>query len=377
MKVLFIGGVAPAHIFGIVPLAHALRSAGHQVFIATTEKMAPVITGCGIAALPVAEHDIWYYISTGRDGRPVPVPEDPRELLAFVGGWFAHLAAESYASLVDVTRDWRPDLVVGGTMGYAAPLLAARLGIPHVMQAWDPGDWRGTDEGAHRVLDPELRELGIRRLPEAELRIEICPPSIAPPDAPPAELMRWTPGNLQCALEPWMYTRPERPRICLTAGSRASTERSFAGLRELTEQLAPLDAELVVPAPEALAAELRAALPQVRTGWIPLDVVAPTCDLVMHHAGGATAMNALHAGVPQLIVPESPAFAPPARRIAGFGAAIALDPEDATGDAVRQAAKELLTDPRYRERSDLLAREIARLPPPAAFVGRLERLVTG
>ncbi|WP_101258527.1 nucleotide disphospho-sugar-binding domain-containing protein [Streptomyces barkulensis] len=375
MRALFIGAGSPAIVFGLVPLANALRSGGHEVFMAANEPMMPSVSGNGIPAVSMAEHDIWHYVWTDRNGDPRTFVKGFEEEMRFTGGWFAHLGAEGYATLRAFTGQWRPDIVVGGTMCYAAPLIAARLGVPYVRVAWDSGDWRWTDEGALPVLEPELRELGLDRIPEPDLRIEIYPPSLTPPDAfPDAQLMRWTPGNLQRKAEPWMYSRPERPRVCLTAGSRASRERSLEFLRGLAERIAPLDVEIVIPAPEELASELRRVLPGVRTGWLPLDVVVPTCDLVVHHAGGATTMTAMSAGVPQLVVSETLAFLPPVRRLADYGAAISLAPDDATDEAVATACRELLSEPSYRERAGALARELAELPPPSEFVPQLEKL---
>lgn len=374
MKVLFIGAGSPAIVFGLVPLANALRSNGHQVLMAANEPMAAVASSTGIPAMAMVEHDIWHYVWTDRQGNEREFVEGFREEMEFTGGWFAHMGAEGYATLREACRHWQPDLVVGGRMCYAAPLLAAHLGVPHVQVAWDSGEWQWTDDGARPVLEPELRELGLNHIPDPDLRIEIYPPSLTPPEAPGAQLMRWIPGNLQRQVEPWMYTRPERPRVCLTAGSRASRERSLDFLRELAERIAPLDVEIVIPAPEELAAELRTVLPDVRTGWLPLDVVMPTCDLVVHHAGGATTMTAMSAGVPQLVIPESPAFVPPIRRLADFGAAISMTPEEATDESVAAACRTLLTEPGYRERAAALAREIGELAPPLEFVPQLEKL---
>ncbi|WP_306318216.1 MULTISPECIES: nucleotide disphospho-sugar-binding domain-containing protein [unclassified Streptomyces] len=374
MKVLFVGGGSPATIFGLVPFATAVRNAGHQVFMAAPKGMASVISGSGLPALTVTPHDFWHYLGRDRAGNPTTVPTEHRPLMEYTGSWFAQVSAVAYAELKDVTARWRPDVVVGGTMCYAAPLTAARLGVPHVLQAWDASEWEWTDEGARRTLRPELDELGLDDIPAPRLRIEVTPPSMAVPRPGDVRLMRWTPGNLQRDLEPWMYARPDRPRICLTAGSRANKEHSLERLVWLAERLQQLDAEVVVPAPEELAAELGRRLPAVRTGWIPLDVLAPTCDVFVHHAGGATTMTALNAGVPQLIIPESVGFMAQARLLEKLGAALARSPQEADDAELVRACRRLIEDPGYRQGAQALSREIAQLPPPAEFVGELERL---
>ncbi|MCF2435637.1 hypothetical protein LV779_18260 [Streptomyces thinghirensis] len=66
--------------------------------------------------------------------------------------------------------------------------------------------------------------------------------------------------------------------------------------------MAALDVELLVAAPEAVAAELGPLPDNVRAGWIRLDVVARTCDLTVSHAGGNTVLSSMAAGVPQVLI---------------------------------------------------------------------------
>ncbi|MFD3976285.1 nucleotide disphospho-sugar-binding domain-containing protein [Streptomyces cyaneofuscatus] len=377
MKVLFIAAGSPATVFGIVPLANAVRGAGHEVFMAGNEAMVPYIASAGLPALAAAEHEIAHYMDLARAGTGPLDLDNHRQVMEYVGSWFALLGADSFARLRRSLRGWRPDLVVGGTMSYAAPLLAAALDVPYVVQEWTLDDWSGTDAGALRVLEPHLAGLGLTGLPEPELRIGICPPAIAHPDAPDVVPMRWRPGNRQGRVEPWMYERPGRPRVCLTAGSRAGHERGFAFLRALHDRIAPLGVEVVIPAPDPVAAELRAAMPGVLTGWIPLDTLMPTCDLVVHHSGGATTMTAADAGVPQLIIPETPVFAPPAQRLADHGAGIMIAEAEATDEAVERACREILADARFKQRADEIAVQIAQMPAPPALVPELEKAALG
>ncbi|WP_369201722.1 hypothetical protein [Streptomyces sp. PU-14G] len=57
--------------------------------------------------------------------------------MPFLGSWFGRQAAVNIKGLLDLSRDWRPDVVVGGTLDYSSSLLSAHLGVPHVRQAWD------------------------------------------------------------------------------------------------------------------------------------------------------------------------------------------------------------------------------------------------
>ncbi|MCX5393921.1 nucleotide disphospho-sugar-binding domain-containing protein [Streptomyces sp. NBC_00094] len=376
MRILFVAGPSPATVFGLASLAGAARQAGHQVIVAGTEELVPHITGIGLAGAAVTPRTWESLIRTDRSGQPVPrMPRGVEPERRHHGGWFGRLAAESLPGLRELAARWRPDVVVGGSMSYAAPLLAAHLGVPYVRQAWDLYDTRGVDPYAAEELRPELDALGLGGLPGPELRVDVCPPSLRPPDADPAQSMRWIPYNRQLPLEPWMYARGDRPRVCVTSGSR-ETEANRDFLGRLVADLATFDAEILVAAPEEAAARLReTAGHRVRIGWMPLDVVAPTCDLIVHHGGGVTGMTALGAGAAQLLLPRWDIFASTMRRTAELGAARVLFPEDATPETVLGACRELLEESGPRKRSGDIAAEIAALPGPAEVVTVVERLV--
>ncbi|GAA0930166.1 nucleotide disphospho-sugar-binding domain-containing protein [Nonomuraea longicatena] len=368
MKALFIPGNSPATIYTHTALATAVRNAGHSVFMAGIQWLLPDIAGVGLSPVqisPLSEKDVIAFMAG--------MPQDPEGAARAAGRVYAEIAVESRRPLLEMAAHWRPDVVVGGPMFYGAALLAHHLSIPSALLEWDRGDASIYEPGAMEVLRPVLDDLGLDRLPEPDLRIDICPPSLRPAGAPEAAPMRFVPTNPQRPLEPWMYARGERPRVCITGGSRV-----FSGeaLHRLAKGVAGLGVEVVIAAPEAVAAELRAALPEVRAGWIPLDVLAPTCDVIVHHGGGATDMTALACGVPQLIAIQDVSVVE-MRRLAEAGAAILLGPGEQESEHLVAACGELLGEPRYRERARELAREIAALPPPAEVVGLLTNLATG
>lgn len=377
MRILFVAAGSPATVFALAPLATAARNAGHQVVMAANEDMGPVITSSGLPAVATTDLPIRHFITHDRDGAPEAIPADPVGQALFTGRWFARMAAASLPRMLEFCRAWRPELIVGGTMSYVAPLLALRLGVPHVRQAWDAIDADGIHPGADAELRPELAESGLDRLPDPDLFVDVCPPSLRPADAPEAQPMRYVPANGQRRLEPWMYSRGERRRILVTSGSRVAKEsydRNFDFLRDLAKDVAAWDVELIVAAPDAVADTLRAELPGVRVGWVPLDVVAPTCDLLAHHAGGVSTLTGLNAGVPQLLIPKGSVLEVPARRVADHGAAITLLPGEDSAAAVADSCRELLAKDSYGERARDIAREIAGMPPPAAVVTVLEKL---
>ncbi|MEU2389654.1 nucleotide disphospho-sugar-binding domain-containing protein [Streptomyces sp. NPDC007369] len=376
MRILFITGGSPATVFALAPLASAARLAGHRVLVASPEDMTPYVTGTGLPAVSVTDGTMRRFMFEDRAGRPLGIPADPQQRIRFNGEGFGRLAAATLPALRSLAADWGPDLVVGGSLCYAAPLIAHELGVPWVRHTWDLGEPPEMDAGAAGELAAELAAAGLDALPVPRLWVDICPPGLRAPElAPgPRQSMRFVPYNLRRPLEPWMLSPAGRPRVCVTAGSRVAGQDEVAELTELARTVEGLDGELVVAAPQEVAAELARAVPGVRAGWFALDSLLDTCDLIVHHGGGQTAMTALHAGVPQLLVPTIPKMLPPCRRIADRGAGLVLPEGDQSTAAVAAAAAELLAAPAYRARAAEVAAEIASQPDPSHVVAELEAL---
>lgn len=378
LKVLNLAGVAPSTVFSHVPLANALRNIGHQVMTtASVDEMVDTIAGVGLSAVRTTDPDLTPRKIIADSGLTY-VPEDPVEREAMAGRWYAHMEYVTLDALLAFTKDWRPDVIVSGVTSYAGPLLAAHLGIPYVRHAWDIHDPRVMDESAEDQLRDQLKELGLDGMPEPAMTIEIAPPSLRPADARPAQLMRWIPGNSQSVVEPWMYTKGADTRIGVTLGTGVASYNQYDFLQGVVENVASLRAaEVVVAVTEDAAPELRERLKNVRAGWIPMDVVAPTCDVLVHQTGGSTMMTALSFGVPQVLIPDTSMYRTTdmARRLAEAGAAVVLSPEEATSDVIAKTCEEIVSTPSFAAAAAKLAAEITALPSPHEVAQRIERLV--
>ncbi|WP_181763912.1 nucleotide disphospho-sugar-binding domain-containing protein [Streptomyces albidus (ex Kaewkla and Franco 2022)] len=373
MRLLFVTGGSPATVFPLTPLATAARNAGHEVIVASNEETMEAVTGAGLPGTVVSRVPIRQHITCDRAGQVLPVPSDPQEHMRYIGHGFGRMAADYLEPLTDLARAWRPDVVVCGMLTFAGPLVAARLGVPCVRHSWDSGEPPVVDVTAAEELAPELERLGLAGIPDPDLWIDICPPSVRPPDAADAQPMRYVPSNLQRPVEPWMLGTPGTRRVCVTAGTKVAPGYFYDYLVELAEKAKELDAELLVAAPAEVADELTARL-GVKAGWLPLDVVARNCDLLIHHAGGGTALTGMACAVPQLLIPNMPKLVPPSRRLVDYGAARILEAGEDTPEAIAEAARDLLTDGSYRERARDLAREMAAMPSPPEVLGVVEKL---
>ncbi|AQS65646.1 glycosyltransferase [Streptomyces pactum] len=355
MKILFTVGGSQAAVFGVAPLAAAARNAGHEILLAADEPLMRAAQSVGLPAVCIT-------------------PERMRH------GQDATTAAVRIDALLDLTRQWSPDLVVGG-LSHVPRVLAARLKVPYVRHIWHIAPMARRDRTAVAELRPQLERLGLTELPAPDLFIDLCPPSLRPPGTPAGRAMRWVPRVSQRRIEPWMYTRPEgRRRVLITAGTRnLMLETPGSSLRRLVDGLTGAGAEVLIAALPEAAERYGADLGDVRIGWIPLDVVAPTCDLAVHHGGATTAMTLVNAGVPQLILPDNGYGKAVAEAVSGFGAAVTVDrhrPQEGQDpdEVIVAACREILADPRYAERTRALAAETAALPTPDQVLREIEAL---
>ncbi|MFD8309228.1 glycosyltransferase [Streptomyces sp. NPDC059690] len=356
MKILFTVGGSQAAVFGVTPLAAAARNAGHEILLAADEPLMAAAQSVGLPAVCITPERMRY----GQD---------------------ALTAAGRIDALLELTGQWSCDLVVGG-LSHVPRVLAAKLKVPYVRHIWHIAPMARRDATAVAELAPQLQRLGLTELPAPDLFIDLCPPPLRPPGAPAARAMRWVPRVSQRRIEPWMYTRPEgRRRALITAGTRNLLLDTSAGsLRPLVQELTGAGVEVLIAALPEAAERYAAELGEVRIGWIPLDVVAPTCDLAVHHGGATTAMTLLNAGVPQLIVPDNGYGKAVAEAISGYGAAVMVDRHRPQGQdpqaAVVAGCLEILGEPRYAQQARAVAAQAATLPTPDEVLREIEALTT-
>jgi UDP:flavonoid glycosyltransferase YjiC (YdhE family) len=390
MKFLFITTGSQATFYAVAPLATAARNAGHQVILAAHEPWMETVEAIGVPTISFTSDTIRHFMKTVRPGKSLIFPKElGDEEMVGQGRGFARMACAGLNALQDLAEDWPPDVVIGSSMSYSAGLLATRLKVPYVRQAeYLAIPITGIDPGAADELRPELEHLGLSGLPEPALFVDATPPPLRPPHDPPAQSVRWIPNNPQRRLEPWMYTRPKgRRRVLITSGFRSLMFRDPGwSMPRLVSQLSQAGAEVLIAASPGAAERFGAELGDARVGWIPVDVVAPTCDLAVHHGGGTTATTFMTNGVPQLIIPENPPEFPEnyhrnaiAQALSGFGAGMTLNPQQQEpdknpGEVIAAGCLEIFTNPQYTERAQALATEIASLPTPCEVVHKLESL---
>lgn len=370
-------GVPGSGLFlSTIPLAWALRTAGHEVLVANNRAAVAAITRAGLcAADPCPDVDVFaefmaasYLINTTPPGRP-----RPRR------GGLGLFGEEMAEGLLEIARGYRPDLVLSTLEQGAGPLVAAALDVPWAEQSVRLA-WAGDDEVAngHRrriadYLEPTRQRLGLPQASARAATIDLRPPSLGGVEGPGLWPTRYVPYNEARTLPSWLLLRNEKPRVCVTLGT-VLPAGGIDGVGALLGALARSGAEIVVTLePGQLSAE---KLPgNVRlAGWVPLHALLPSCDVIVHHGGAGTALTALNAGVPHLLLPHNADQPANAEVLVRRGVGVHLDPAVAGAEEAEAALERLLTDSDIRSAAEGVRHEIAGQPPLHTVVDRLEAL---
>ncbi|SCL30227.1 nucleotide disphospho-sugar-binding domain-containing protein [Micromonospora inyonensis] len=390
MRVLITSWAWPTHYYPLVPLAWALRSAGHEVRVASQPGLAGVVTGSGMPFVPVGrdldmEEAFRSFINPpagpGATVRPAPgsARKTPRAI-----GMFAELADVMAEDTIALARDWRPDLVVTDPTAFVGALAAKAVDAPLVRFPWgadimsEVAAMAGLSDVETEVLAPIAERFGLRDIrPREGLTLDHCPTGmqVANP-APHRQGIRYLPYNAYGVLPPALAA-PTRPRVCVSWGTtigRLDPTRSLMG--QVITKIAASGVEVLAVVAAHQRHDLLASVPEgvIVAESAPLQHVLPGCSAVISHGGVGTILNGLLHGLPQLAVaPLLPDHRFNSRQLAASGAGRVLTAEEVADGTVVAALRDVLDTPGYRTAAEKLRGQIEEKPLPAEVVAILEQ----
>lgn len=447
MRVVFAVYPAPAHFLPMVPYALALQAAGHQVVVAapasrdngfTVGDVHAMVQAAGLTSVACGDPEPLSVQEGGYPDLGALLPNETEyaryvEALDLaapeVNSWdlfycYLLLAARNYLppqprqdmlALVDFTRRWQPDLVLWDPWLPGAAVAARAAGAAHarVLNAPDVSGWAiGRFEAAgllgedplSRTLHGLAERVGVtvdRELLLGQWTVDPFPSGLRLPAPVTGLPVSCVPYNGSGALEPWLQTAPERPRVALTLGvsARRFLHGDWGRTAALLAALAELDVEVVATLNAHQLEEVPGGVPDnvVVRDYVPLTQLLPTCSAVVNHGSIGTFLAAICFGVPQVVcdTDESIAFfgtavdggvewkggcekqvvaTETARVVTDFHAGIRVDHRLHTVPELREGIRAVLGDPAYRAGAQELRRDSIARPSPAAIVPTLETL---
>ncbi|WP_238014820.1 DUF1205 domain-containing protein [Dactylosporangium sp. AC04546] len=370
MRILFVTNPAQGHFFPMVPLAWALRAAGHDVLVASPAALRPEILAAGLpAAVTGGEFDMIAAMRPDRGDGPPTRATDPAVVTAQTAQGFAKLTRRAVDEVVSLVLRWRPALVIAEPTAQSGPIAAQRLGVPWVEHRWGLAL-------SSQLMAILRQEVGQGDQAPPALVVDVCPPGFQFPAAAAAWSMRYVPYNGAAGHEDWMVSR-ERRRILVTLGTVLPRYGDASSLRSLLSSLVATarehDAEVLLGIDPADASRLGLSADGVRAAaWLPLGLALPSCDAVVHHGGSGTTMTSLARGVPQLALPHFADQFANAGRLAETGAGLSLPPDRLP--ALGESLARLLSEPSFAATARAFAEENAKQPTPAETVERIVAL---
>ena len=354
----FVGGLG--HLAPLLPLARAARDAGHEVAIAGSGGLVPVIEEAGFTAFATSPRP-HHTQTTGSQERQPLESVDARETEAEFARNFADRGARRMAgAMPEVIREFRPDLVLRDETDLGTTIAAELADVPVATHVVLASGLLVRPELVAPLLDVVRAEHGLAPDPDlSRLTSGLVLSDAAPSFRSPAAPLPLVPTHYRSTAVREPGSRAGRPRIYVTLGTIFNSgsgdlfERLLAGL-------AGLGADVVATVGRGMdPADLGPQPAHVRVErFVPQDEVLPEVDLVVSHGGSGSLMATLAHGLPSLLLPLGADQPHNALRAEELGVAAAIDAAAVTAEEIGEHARTVLADDRMRDRCRAVAAEL-------------------
>ncbi|MGQ0838835.1 nucleotide disphospho-sugar-binding domain-containing protein [Actinokineospora sp.] len=427
MRVLFVIWPAPAHLYPMIPLARALRDAGHEVRIASHQTMADAITSAGLTPVRIGDPDVVPMGATRQypaaaigqlltASAELDMPDgvrDPWDIFALVmltTAWEflpPGAPADQYRpgvdDLVEFTGQWQPDLVLWDHCAPAAAIAARLSGAAHArFTPWQDYFGWSVDKYAERTgkpladhllaetVRPIAERFGVeldRELLLGQWTVDSLPAGFRLPTSVKTVLARPSHYSASVPTPDWLREPPRRPRIAMTMGLSLRQllpdhKVVWEHVPHLFDAVARLDVEVVATLNQIQLSGVDSIPSNVRiVDYVPLDQLLPTCTALISHGGVSTFVSAAHHQVPQLItdsdapiIERYPASTATATYVTSRGAGLRVDIRNPSTETMRQQIEQVLADPSFREGTARVHQDLMAMPGYPEVIATLEQL---
>lgn len=352
---------AHGHVNPSLEVIRELVARGHRVTYAIPPLFAEKVAETG------AEPKLW--------NSTLPGPDDDPEawgttLLDNVEPFLAD-AIQALPQLIEAYDGDEPDLVLHDITSYPARVLAHRWGIPAISLSPNLVAWEGYEEEAAEPMWAEprktergqayyarfhawLEENGITQHPDRFMghpdRSLVLIPKALQPHADRVDGTVYTfVGACQgdrTAQGDWQRPAGAEKVVLVSLGSSFTKQPGF--YRECVKAFGDLPGwHLVLQVGKHVdPAELGAVPDNVEVrSWVPQLAILKQADLFVTHAGAGGSQEGLATATPMIAVPQAVDQFGNADMLQGLGVARHLPMEEASAEALREAALALVDDP--------------------------------
>ncbi len=391
LRILFTSQPASGHLRPLVPIARLAAQRGHDVKVATLERMAPELASYGLSHLAAGYDwgpDVFADIPRGYWRMPFA---DAADVLAgldrSVTRIFAGPAARACATDILANADiWRPDLIVREDDEFGGYLAAEALGIAHASVASFGGLDNITGPRLAPILDVGRAHLGLPADPDGKLLYRHLHATFLPEAYGSGEFI--LPNTRAYRHVSAEHVRGRLPDWL--AGVDHSVPFVFAGfgtvvydlpgardfLREVISGLGGLTCTAVVAVGAGNSIEgFDDVRPNVRlVDFVEQSLMLEGCDLFVTHGGLNSIKESLRLAVPMVGIPVGADHRHNVATCVEAGVAREVPVHDATADRIADACRQVLDGPGYRVSARRIQRHIHALSPVEELIDALEDL---
>lgn len=380
MRILVTSTPGIGHIHPMLPLATALRAAGHEVVWATARESCQVIERFGFRTLPAGlalgtRQEL--FAARALRLEDVPARQRRRLVMPLIFGEIA--APAMHDELVAVFDELQPHLVLHELAELAAAPLALARGIPHVTLGFSGALSDELASALRASVAPLWAQDGVPLTPrtfQGELLLHPFPRSMDTPrsDGPALPIGPAPVGSAFAAPAPEWVERfgVDRPGVYVTFGTESARIAPWA---ELFSALADLPIDVVATVGSGLdEASLGPRPANVRVApFVPQQRLLGRAAAVVSHAGAGTLIGAAAAGCVQLHLPLHADQWDNADLLSATGAGLTMQAHERQAPRIRAAIEWLLGDTTVRTAAQGLRADFAAMPHPRDVVSAIER----
>ena len=388
MRVLFVSAPLPGHLDwgGYAATAAELHRRGHDVLWASGQAVQPILERLGVPFHPLEE--------TGwRWPPPPPLQVDPGadqatfqrlRMVRSLDQWLGEDRVErATAALLQLGREFQPDLLVSEMFIAAAGLAGELLDVPLVVAGWPALPTRVSSSARYivQMAQDRLSRLLERFGAQGINWITDGPPALL---SPHLHITYWSPrwfaglellpqnrhvGGLPGPVAPepaWLAALPsDRPKVFVTLGTTFTNDPNFfIAAAHAVVQAGGVPILALGTADPAFLERLRPRLPGLALVRERVDFaqVLPRVQAAVHHGGAGTTHALVTYGVPQIVVPHAADQGRQAAGVVRSGVGAHVPPRQVTVQGLAELLMDFVAeDSEVRRRARELQEEFARL----------------
>ena len=367
MRILFASWPGYGHLLPMVALIRAAQRGAHEVVVSSGRDMSEVIARLGVG---VHSSGITLAESYARmPGEAMISQMPPEEQSGFAARHlFGAGAMDRARDLVDLVETWPPDLIVHDAVELGSVVAAEENGIQHVTHGYGPMVPANAQLVA--AIGSAIHAAGVSDPVPAVFAapyLDIAPPGLRRAGTGPWSMVRAlrpSAGEVgpAASLTSKLSALPYADSVYVTLGTIMN--QAPAVFRAVIEGCSRLPVNVVVTTGPDFDSSLLGPLQSAvfSAPFLPQAAVLPHCTAVVSHAGAGTMLGALCHGLPQLCLPQGTDQPFNTAALLPTGAALALQPDHITPDAVTEALGRLLAEPSFRQAASQLRDEIDAMP---------------